>query len=166
MAIRPVQFNIESGVSFKRQEVYKSYLEADGAIKTDNNVKPLPPKGHLVHDKFGTGVKYFFKDIAYDMKAVKAGIKGTANDHQLGRLNDVGLRLGGIGIAAYLASKTKNPNVRLMEYVGLATFLTVTFLATGLAATFLAAGLAAAFLATGLAATFFATAIALHPLLL
>lgn len=124
MAIRPVQFNIDKPTSFKQKEAYKSYLEAEGAIKTDDNVKPLPPKGHLVHDKLGSGTKYFFKDIAYDMKAVKDGFTGKANDHQLGRLNDVGLRLGGIGIAAYLASKTNNPKVRLMEYVGLATFLT------------------------------------------
>ena len=125
MTVRPVQFNIQQSVSFKKKEAYKSYLEAEGAVHTDNNVKPLPPKGHLVHDKFGNGVKYFFKDIAYDMKAVKDGFKGTANDHQLGRLNDVGLKLGGIGIATYLASKTNDPKVRLMEYVGLGTFLTV-----------------------------------------
>lgn len=125
MAIRPIQFNIEKTPSFKQKDGYKSYLEAEGAIKTNDKVKPLPPQGHLVHDKLGQGTKYFFKDIAYDIKAVKDGFVGKANDHQLGRLNDVGLRLGGIGIATYLASKTNNPKVRLMEYVGLATFLTM-----------------------------------------
>ena len=123
MAIQPVQLNKNiQNPGFKQD--YKSYLEADGTIKTDNNVKPLPPKGHLVDDDFGSSVKYFFKDIGYDMKSVKNGFNGSANDHQLGRLNDVGLRLGGIGIAAYLASRTTNPKVRIMEYVGLATFLT------------------------------------------
>ena len=128
MTIRPVQLNIENSKSTsfmrKQKEEYKSYLLANEKVETQDKVKPLPGQGHLIHDSLGNGVKYFFKDIAYDMKAVKDGVLGTANDHQLGRLNDVGLKLGGIGIAAYLASRTTNPKARLMEYIGLAVFLT------------------------------------------
>lgn len=125
MAIQPIQLNVElNQPSQIKKKEHVPYLEAEGAVKTDGLVKPLPPKGHLIHDSFGNGVKYFFKDIGYDMKSVKNGFNGTANDHQLGRLNDVGLRIGGIGIAAYLASRTSNPKVRLMEYAGLITFLT------------------------------------------
>ena len=109
--------------SRSRREV-KPYREADRPISTGTRVKPLPPQGHLIDDDFQSGVKYFFKDIGYDLKSVKDGYLGTANDHQLGRLNDVGLRLCGIGIATYLASQTNNPKARLMEYIGLAAFLT------------------------------------------
>ena len=123
MAIQPVQFNSIQADS-QNGRVVKPYREAEGAVETKGMVKPLPPKGHLVDDNLATGTKYFFKDIAYDMKSVKNGFNGTANDHQLGRLNDVGLRLGGIAIATYLASRTTNPKARLMEYVGLAAFLT------------------------------------------
>ena len=125
MAIQPVNLNNNKTLSFKEKKEYRPYLEADELITTENKVKPLPPKGHLVADNPISGTKYFFKDIGYDLKALKDGYKGNANDHQLGRLNDVGLRLGGIGIAAYLASRTKSFKVRLMEYVGLGTFLTV-----------------------------------------
>lgn len=125
MAIQPIQLNTElNQPSQIKKKEHVPYLEAEGTINTDNLVKPLPPKGHLIHDSFGNGVKYFFKDIGYDMKSVKNGFNGTANDHQLGRLNDVGLRIGGVGIAAYLASRTSNPKARLMEYAGLITFLT------------------------------------------
>ncbi len=117
MAINPVQPNIENTKS------HIPYREAKGTIKTDKNVKPLPPEGHLVHDSWTMLPKYFLKDIAYDMKAVKDGFQGNANDHQLGRLNDVGLKLGGIGIATMLAARTKNPMVRIMEYAGLGAFL-------------------------------------------
>ena len=104
MAIELVKLNkMIINPSFKNDGGYKSYLEAEGTVNTDNNVKPLPPKGHLVDDNFADGVKYFFKDIGYDMKSVRNGYKGVANDHQLGRLNDVGLRLGGIAIAIYLS---------------------------------------------------------------
>jgi len=117
MAINPVQPNIDNTKS------HIPYKDAKGAVKTDGNVRPLRPEGHLVHDSLLTAPKYFLKDIAYDIKAVKDGLDGNANDHQLGRLNDVGLKLGGIGIATVLAARTKNPMVRIMEYTGLGAFL-------------------------------------------
>ena len=125
MTINPIQVNqnTKSQPSVKQKRVVTPYLEAKGAIDTTKNVKPLKPQGHLVKDDLVSGTKYFFKDIAYDMKALKNGINGTANDHQLGRLNDVGLRLGGIGIATYLASRTTNPKAKIMEFVGLGAFL-------------------------------------------
>lgn len=117
MAINPVQTNIDNTKS------HIPYKDAKGAVKTDGCVRPLPPEGHLIHDSFLTAPKYFIKDIAYDIKAVKDGFDGNANDHQLGRLNDVGLKLGGVGIATVLAARTTNPMVRLMEYAGLGAFL-------------------------------------------
>ena len=100
MEVRPVQFNINT-----KSNEHKHYLEAEGPVDTTGLVKPLPGKGHLIHDDVISAPIYFVKDIAYDMKSLKNGIKGTANDHQLGRLNDVGLQIGGVGIATYLASK-------------------------------------------------------------
>ncbi len=116
MAITPIQ-------STDNNKIHKPYIEAQGPVKTTNNIKPARPEGHLVDDSLGSKTKYFFKDIAYDMKALKDGWQGNANDHQSGRLNDVGLRLGGIGIATMLAARTSNPMGRIMEYVGLGTFL-------------------------------------------
>ena len=116
MAINPVQPNIDN-------KSHTPYREAQGAINTNNLVKPLPAQGHLVHDRLMSIPKFFVKDFIYDMKAVKDGFKGTANDHQLGRLNDVGIKVAGIGIAGYLASKTTNPVARVMEYAGLGAFL-------------------------------------------
>ena len=115
MAITPVQQNIEAP--------QKTYRDAKTPIKTGSYVHPLPAEGHLVHDTLLSIPKFWLKDIAYDIKSVKNGLNGTANDHQTGRLNDVGLKLGGIGIATYLASRTTDPKMRVMEYVGLGTFL-------------------------------------------
>lgn len=124
MALQPIQLNTPNRTNFRQNESAQTYRDANKPVRTSKRVKPLPPKGHLVDDDLVSGTKYFFKDIGYDMKSLKNGYKGTANDHQLGRLNDVGLRLGGIGIATYLASQTTNPKARLMEYIGLAVFLT------------------------------------------
>ena len=115
MAITPVQSNI--------QMPQATYRDVKKPIKTGSFVHPNAAQGHLVHDSLLSIPIYWLKDIAYDVKAVKDGIKGTAKDHQLGRLNDVGLKLGGIGIATYLATQTTDPKMRLMEYVGLGSFL-------------------------------------------
>ena len=117
MAITSIQPNIDNAKS------HTPYRDAKGAVNTEKDIKPLAPKGHLVHDTVLSVPKYFCKDIAYDIKAVKNGLQGNANDHQLGRLNDVGLKVGGIGIATYLASRTTDPKVRVMEYLGLGAFL-------------------------------------------
>ena len=114
MAINPIQPNIEP---------QKTYRDATTPIKTDSLVHPLPAEGHLVHDRLLSIPKFWLKDIAYDIRCVKNGLKGTAKDHETGRLNDVGLKLGGLGIATYLASRTTNPKMRVMEYAGLGTFL-------------------------------------------
>lgn len=126
MAIHSIQSNVENTKmqpSLKQRRDVKPYLKAAGRISTEQNVKPLPGQGHLIHDNPVSSVKYFFKDINYDLKSLKNGYNGTANDHQLGRLNDVGLKLGGLSIAAYLATRTTNPKARLMEFVGLGAFL-------------------------------------------
>ena len=114
MAINPIQPNIEP---------QKTYRDSKTPIKTGELVHPLPAEGHLVHDRLLSIPKFWLKDIAYDIRCVKNGLNGTAKDHETGRLNDVGLKLGGIGIATYLASRTTNPKMRVMEYMGLGTFL-------------------------------------------
>ena len=126
MVVQPIKSNFEqtkSQPTLKQKKVVKPYLEAKQLITTNNNIKPLPGEGHLIYDNPISKVKYFFKDMAYSLKSLKNGYNGTANDHQLGNLNDVGLKIGGLGIATYLASQTTNPKAKLMEFVGLGAFL-------------------------------------------
>ena len=63
MALTPIQ-------STDNKNIHKPYIEAQGTVKTTNNIKPSRPEGHLVDDSLGSKTKYFFKDIAYDMKAI------------------------------------------------------------------------------------------------
>ncbi len=85
-------------------------------------IRPLPPKGHIINDNIWAAPAAFANDMIYDMKALKSAWKGDANDHQLGKLNDVGMKLGGLGIAAYLFNMKKTPVKKGMEFVGLAAF--------------------------------------------
>ncbi len=85
-------------------------------------IRPLAPKGHIIKDNIWAAPAAFANNMIYDMKALKAAWKGDANDHQLGKLNDVGMKLGGLGIAAYLFNMKKTPVKKGMEFVGLASF--------------------------------------------
>lgn len=118
MAITPV-----NSINIDNKQHRMHYRDANTPVPTDNLTRPMRPQGHLIHDTILSVPKFYIKDILYDFKAIKNGLKGTADDHQIGRLNDVGIKLAGISIATYLASKTTDPKARLMEYVGLGAFL-------------------------------------------
>ncbi len=85
-------------------------------------IQPLPPKGHIIKNSITSAPQYFVDDVVTDFKALKSAWKGDANDHQLGKLNDLGMKLGGLTIAAYLFSMKKSPVTKAMEFVGFGSF--------------------------------------------
>ena len=85
-------------------------------------IKPLKGQGHIVKSNIFTAPAIFLKDMIYDAKALHGAVKGEANDHQLGKLNDLGMKLGGLAIASYLYVKKTTPMAKGMEFVGLASF--------------------------------------------
>lgn len=89
----------------------------------DDLIKPLPPEGHLVHTTILNAPKHFFSGLAYDVKSLKKGFNGTANDHELGKLNSIGLVTGGAALAAYLTTRRQTASSKAMEFVGIASFL-------------------------------------------
>lgn len=85
-------------------------------------IKPLSGQGRIVKNNIFTAPAVFLKDTIYDVRALHDGFKGDANDHQLGKLNDLGMKLGGLAIASYLYAKRPTPLTKGMEFVGLASF--------------------------------------------
>lgn len=85
-------------------------------------IKPLPSNGRLVHNNIFYWPSEFFKDIKYTTTALKHAIKGNAKDHELGTLNDLGMKIGGLSIATYLFAMKQTPITKLMEFVGFGTF--------------------------------------------
>lgn len=85
-------------------------------------IKPLPGKGRLIKGNIFYAPVNMIKTFAYDIKSLKHALKGDANDHELGKLNDVGMKFGGLAIAAYLFSQKQTPKTKAMEYVGLGSF--------------------------------------------
>ena len=101
----------------------KDYLAVTETIDNSNKVKPEKGQGHLIHDTLKDKIKYFGFDRKYDAKALIDGYSGRAKDHQLGRLNDVGLVAGGLAIAGFIAASKQTAKAKIMEFVGLASFL-------------------------------------------
>lgn len=89
----------------------------------DDLIKPLPPEGHLVHTNILNAPKHMIDGFAYDIKSLKKGLNGTANDHELGKLNSIGLVTGGAALATYLATRKHTASSKVMEFVGIGSFL-------------------------------------------
>ena len=93
-------------------------ITATNGIKTQQYIKPQGAKGKLVSSSIFPNVK----DTKYNFNALKHGLTGKANDHELGKLNDVGMKVGALALAGYLATQKATTKTKLMEFVGLATF--------------------------------------------
>lgn len=93
-------------------------ITATNGINTQQYIKPQEAKGKLVSSSIFPNVK----DTKYNFNALKHGLSGKANDHELGKLNDVGMKVGAVALAGYLATQKATPKTKLMEFVGLATF--------------------------------------------
>lgn len=85
-------------------------------------IKPLPSNGKLVRNTIFDMPSEMFKDAKYNLRALKHSIKGEANDHELGCLNDLGMKAGGLAIASYLFTKKQTPMAKAFEFIGLASF--------------------------------------------
>ncbi len=84
-----------------------------------------PPKGKLLPShgpitSLAIGTVETGKDILNFSKAL---VTGKSDDNSLGRMNDVGLKIGGIGIASYLASKRFTGTTKGMEFIGFGAFV-------------------------------------------
>lgn len=91
-------------------------------LDTRAYIKPLTGKGKLVKNNIFDIPGVMVKDTIYDIKALKHAINGSANDHELGKINDMGMKLGGLAIAAYLFTRKQTPLTKAMEFIGLASF--------------------------------------------
>ena len=91
-------------------------------IDTSRNVKPDKPKGRLVNTPFYMIPFEYLGDLKHDAVCVAKGWSGKANDYELGRQNDIGMRVGGLAIASYLVTKRISKLPKIMEFVGLGSF--------------------------------------------
>lgn len=114
--------SINQGVS-KVNSTTKKYYENLTDVNSENLLTPLDGKGYLVKNNLATAPVEMAKDTYYTAKSLQKGIAGKANDHELGKLNDLGLKIGGLTIATYLMTKRSTPKTKAMEFIGFGAFL-------------------------------------------
>ena len=91
-------------------------------ISSDGKVKPKEYKGKLLPSRiFGSPIEYA-KDLKKDVVSIGKAAKGQANDYELGRINDLAMKAGSLGLAAYLFVKNPLKLSKAMEIAGFGTF--------------------------------------------
>lgn len=84
---------------------------------------PHSPKGRLVKENIfqatGSTVKSYGQCAKY---LYKAAVNGEGTDYSVGKINDLTIRAGSLGIAGILAATKAFPFAKGMEFVGLATW--------------------------------------------
>lgn len=89
---------------------------------SDGRIKPMKDKGRLLPSKiFGSPIEYA-KDLKKDIVSIGKAAKGKANDHELGRINDLAMKAGSFALASYLFVKNPLKLSKAMEFVGFGSF--------------------------------------------
>ena len=103
-----------------------SYLPAEPlspARTTPKGMKPHSPNGYLVKENIFQSAASTVKSYAdYVKYFYNAAFKGEGTDYSVGKINDLAIRTGSLGIAAVLATSKLFPFAKGMEFVGLATW--------------------------------------------
>jgi len=85
-------------------------------------IKPLKSHAKLVRPSLFDMPAEMVKGVSYDIKALGHAINGKANDHELGRLNNIGMKAGGLAIASYLFTRKSTLKTKVFEFIGFASF--------------------------------------------
>ncbi len=93
-------------------------------ISFQNNSKSYAskPKGYLVKENPVQSLKSSVKEYADISKYTVNALQSKGDDYSVGKINDLAIRVGSLGIAAVLASMTKNKALKVMEFAGFASF--------------------------------------------
>ncbi len=97
-------------------------FDIEHELRTRRLMKPTRGKGKLVESSVSNIPSDIYYNTKYMTKSLRRALKGRANDHELGKINDFGMYLGGLGIASFLATKRTTPLTKGMEFVGPAVF--------------------------------------------
>ena len=91
-----------------------------------NKIKPNKAKAQLIKQGPIASAVSSVKDTGKDaLNFVKAAKTGKMGDNNLGRINDLGMKIGAGVIAAYLAAHSKTKTDAIMKFVGGGTFVAV-----------------------------------------
>ncbi len=110
---------------FPQDKIY-TYIQAEpiSPAKTrPAGIKARKPSGELIKENIFQSAASTVKSYGdYAKFFYNAAFKGEGKDYSVGKINDLSIRAGSLGIAAVLAGTKFFPFARGMEFVGLATW--------------------------------------------
>lgn len=102
---------------------YPAAYPISPAVTRPQGVGPISPSGRLIHENIfqsaASTVKSYTDYVKY---FYKAAFKGEGSDYTVGKINDLAIRAGSLGIAGTLFATKLFPFARGMEFVGLGTW--------------------------------------------
>ncbi|MBE7706668.1 MAG: hypothetical protein E7Z91_05460 [Cyanobacteria bacterium SIG30] len=105
-------------------QVFKAFTMQADRKKPDKATGKLLANPNMARDLIDGSI-----DTVKDTVNLATALKtGKSTDNKLGRLNDLGLKLGGAGIASYLYTQKFGKGSKLMEFVGFGVFLSSMYL--------------------------------------
>lgn len=104
------------------QATFNKGKEPSFTFDTDGKIKPFNDKGVLLPSKIFDSPSDIVKDFGKDVLSIGKAAKGKANDHELGRINDIAMKAGSAALATYLFVKNPLKLSKSMEFAGLGTF--------------------------------------------
>lgn len=123
--VQQTDSNVSLNNPYKQNQVY-SYVDAkplSPAVTTPRGISAQPSSGHIIKENIfqsmGSTVKSYADYVKY---FYKAGFKGEGTDYSVGKINDLSIRAGSLGIATVLATTKLFPFAKGMEFVGLGTW--------------------------------------------
>lgn len=118
--------NNQNNILFKSMEMQQKLQDRrvfEQFLNQTEHVTCDKPRGHLVKENPIQQFGAMFTDTTKDAGNLgKALMTGKSNDHELGRMNSLGMKIGGGLIAAALMGARSTTNKKLMEVAGFATF--------------------------------------------
>ena len=117
-SIQNTQYTSQLRKAIAEQDAYRAFL------LNANSIAPQPNRAYLLKSRNPiSSVIIGAYDMGKDVIELgKALVTGKSNDNQLGRFNDLGMKLGSLGIASYLFTKRGTGTKGLMEFIGAGSF--------------------------------------------
>ncbi len=102
---------------------YKEPVPLSAANITPTGITPHSPNGYLLKENIFQSAKSTVKSYGqYAGYLYNAAVKGEGTDYSVGKINDLTIRAGSLGIAGILAATKAFPFAKGMEFVGLTTW--------------------------------------------
>lgn len=112
-----------SGKAMYAHRLLKKAADTFEPIATIGLRKPdEPQRSYIVDSPFYMAPFNFINDIKENIVNIKNGIQGKSNDHDLGRMNDFAMKVGGLLLAGYLFTQGKTKMAKSMEFIGWGAF--------------------------------------------